>query len=379
MSVLIMTSQGYPTIYSASNTKAEFISLALKRKDIDVTIVDVPYGTPNVLKTIKSKSDKDIDYIQLPKQSGKLKSVILNMPKIIRILRDNKKLNQKNILVVSFIFFPIYLLLCFIAKLYGYKIVLVYHEWNIATKHFSILSTIEDYFSTFTFGFFLDGILPISHFLYNKCKFFHKKMMILPIIADFKRNIIKMNDNTHYTFCANVEYLLRNTLILDAFDMFWKEHQNVNLFLVLSGNSISINELRDKLNNYACQNYIKIKTNMPQLDLYELYDSSIGLLIPLDPNSTADKARFSQKIAEYLTSQRPIITNNVGEIKYYFQDHENVLLTDYSAEGFSNALSSLYNNSDLATKIGANGHIIGEKYFGIDSNGNKLLKFFEQL
>lgn len=37
------------------------------------------------------------------------------------------------------------------------------------------------------------------------------------------------------------------------------------------------------------------KHQIPYEELMDIYKSSLGLLIPLDPDSVQDKARFSQK------------------------------------------------------------------------------------
>ena len=79
----------------------------------------------------------------------------------------------------------------------------------------------------------------------------------------------------------------------------------------------------------------------------------MGLLIPLDPNSLADIARFSQKIAEYVSTSRPIITSNVGEIPYYFKDKENAIICEYSAKSYADAMLLLQNDGTLANVLGA--------------------------
>ena len=75
------------------------------------------------------------------------------------------------------------------------------------------------------------------------------------------------------------------------------------------------------------EDFVIFIQQIPYVELIEIYESSLGLLIPLDPNSLADIARFSQKIAEYLSSSRPVITNNVGEIPYYFTDRKDIIIS----------------------------------------------------
>ena len=124
---------------------------------------------------------------------------------------------------------------------------------------------------------------------------------------------------------------------------------------------------------------IEIKTQIPQEELYRIYDESLGLLIPLDPNSLQDKARFSQKIAEYVGSKRPLITNNVGEISHYFIHQETAEIISYDVNGFYKGMKELINNHSLADKIGEKGFEVGEKYFNYKTISDSIQSFLKTI
>ena len=109
-----------------------------------------------------------------------------------------------------------------------------------------------------------------------------------------------------------------------------------------------------------------------------MYKKSVALIIPLDPKSVAYKARFSQKIAEYLSSSRPVITNNVGEIPYYFTDRKDIIIADYTVKGFLKAMLFAISDKEAATKIGEQGFLKGRQEFGIDNNCNRIIDFIEK-
>ena len=92
-----------------------------------------------------------------------------------------------------------------------------------------------------------------------------------------------------------------------------------------------------------------------------------------------DKARFSQKIAEYIGSQRPIITNNVGEIPYYFMNEKSALIVNYTSEAFAEGMIKLIQDPYLADKIGNEGYNIGIQHFEYCTRSIKIIDFMHQL
>lgn len=377
MNIVIIITDNYPNKFSATNVKAEFIAKGLMKNGVKVTIVDVPYGTDGVHQVTCGITQDQVDYIQLPQTGQNIKRAWKNLHFYKEILNKLYLTDDDNIVLFGFFFFPFYLRLCHIAKKCGYKKYLLYHEWNIKTSHPSFLAAFEDYLMTFTFGYFLDGILPISHFLEKKCKMFHKPQMILPIMAEFKEEKSISSIGNHFSFCANVNYLLRNKIIIEAFDSLHLIKPECELCLVLFGKEKEIEELQIYIDTLNSKDNIFIKSKIPQKELMQLYRTSRALIIPLDPNNIADKARFSQKIAEYLCSARPIITNNVGEIPYYLQDRKDALIVDYSVDGFTGAMKFVFDNEEEVKKIGQQGFIAGKEKFGVEKNSTRLISFIK--
>ena len=121
---------------------------------------------------------------------------------------------------------------------------------------------------------------------------------------------------------------------------------------------------------------ILIKRKLPYKELLRLYSDAIALIIPLDPDSEQDKARFSQKIAEYTSSKTPIITNWVGEIPYYFHQGKDVVIAqDYSEKGFSDVFLWCLSHKQELLEIGYHGYQIGKENFNYKKMGIELFNF----
>lgn len=127
------------------------------------------------------------------------------------------------------------------------------------------------------------------------------------------------------------------------------------------------------------QGHIDIKSRLPYSELYYEYLTASALLIPLDPDSEQDKARFSQKIAEYLSTGTPVISCKVGEIPYYFEDRKNMIFADYTIEGFADSMLWIQNNEGKARSIGNAGFQTGVKFFDYKLFGNKLHEFLQNI
>lgn len=375
MNIVLIVTDSYPNKITATNIKAEFIAKGLTKKDVVTTIVDIPYGTDGNHQVTYGFTQNKIRYIQLPQTGQNIKKAWDNIHLYEEILKGLYLSDDDNVVILGFFFLPFYLRLCHIAKKCGYKKFFLYQEWNIKTRHPSFLAAIEDYLMTYTFGYFLDGILPISHFLEKKSKMFHKPQMILPIMAEFKEESPMPSIGVHFSFCAHVKYLLRNKIILEAFEKLNHIKPECKLCLVLSGEENDMKNLQAYLDTLTSKADIFIKSKIPQDELMQLYRTSRALIIPLDPKSIVDKARFSQKIAEYLSCARPVITNNVGEIPYYLHDRNDAIIVDYSVEGFVEAMKYVCENEEDALKIGKQGFVSGKENFDIGINCTRLLAF----
>lgn len=376
MNIILITTEGYPFQFSANNSKTEFIARGLKEYGCKVAIVDTALGTKGLSNEQFGISQRGIHFYLLPR-NGKILTIFKNLPKIWRILKKEKQ-EKDNYVILGMTLYPAFILTAIICALLGYKRTALFHEWHIGCKQPNMLYKIEAWLKDKTFGYFLNGIFPISHFLLEKGRLFHKPQMILPIMASYDKETYSYTGEYKFTYCGHANYLLRNHLLLDAFKIVIEKYSKTRLTLVLFGNEKQMQKIKQFIQETATPS-IEIKNQIPEEELYRLYDTSLGLLIPLDPNSLQDKARFSQKIAEYIGSKRPIITNNVGEIPYYFTNEKSALIVDYTSEAFAEGMIKLIQHTEKATQIGHEGYHIGIVNFEYRAVSHKILNFISSL
>lgn len=372
MNIVLITSEGYPFQFSANNSKTEFIARGLKENDCKVTIVDTVLGTKGLANVQVGISPKGIHYYLLPRK-GKFSTIFRNLTRLWKILKKEKQ-EKDNYVILGMTLYPVFILTAILCAIQGYKRTALFHEWHIGCKQPNSIYKMEAWLKDKTFGYFLNGIFPISHFLLEKGKRFHKPQMILPIMGSYDRKLHPYTDGCNFTYCGHANYLIRNHLLLDAFKIVIDKYPKAKLTLVLFGNKKQMQEVNQLIQEARIPS-IEIKNQIPVEDLYKLYDTSLGLLIPLEPNNLQDKARFSQKIAEYIGSQRPIITNNVGEIPYYFMNEKSALIVNYDVKSYVKAMIKLINDQKLATNIGENGYKIGVQSFDYKNNAHQIINF----
>lgn len=380
MNVIIMVSDGYPIKFSANNTKGEYIAMGLKKAGCKVAMLDEFYGTKGVMSAEKGVSDSGIEYLLLPRV-GRVMTPFHTLPQIWKYLKERKEKGAKNHIIIGMKFYPLYILVCFIAWLQGYTRSSLFHEWHISFGNKTKRWYSEAWLKDKTFGYLLNGIFPIGHFLKDRTIRFGKPVMLVPVMGKYDRTPNVYKRQSFFTYCCGAAYLLRNRLVLDAFKMLISEEKlsYISLVLVLIGNTDELDAVSRLTIDMGISDNIIIKNQISQAELYDTFDSSIGLIIPLNPDNLQDIARFSQKIAEYVASKRPIITSNVGEIPYYFKDNETAKIVPYSVEGYFNGMKTLAENHNLADEIGAGGYNVGCEKFDYEKVGKEMKTFIECL
>lgn len=378
--VFINATYGFPYKFSAGNTKVEFMAKGLLENGAHVAVVNQPEGEIN-LNVLRDETTDGIRHISFPRKKGKLLSSLLNSFALMKVLKTLKEKDAQNVLINDFSLFPTFLFHTFVARCYGYKTVSIFHEWHYSFPHKGIKGVSNKMIDLY-FGRFADGILPISKFLEEKAARFGKPMLKVPVLADFYA--IKGNETDqargYFLFCGHSRFFRLIRIIIDAYQLFVSEKGSQDLVLVLGGEVADVDNVRCYVASLGLQNRIKILTQVPYSELINNYKHALALLIPLDPANKQDQARFSQKIAEYLSVGRPLITVNVGEVSNYFADKQNAFIAqDFNAAEFLKQLKFVSENVELADRVGLNGYNMGKEAFDYRPNGMNLYNFLKSI
>ncbi|MCM1138944.1 MAG: glycosyltransferase [Muribaculum sp.] len=378
--VFLDCTQNYGYQYSAANTKTELLARGLTCQGDKCRIVNSVMGYGGINERETKCVDGVGDVITYTSHSLPELSYVTNLKTLYQDLKKHYKAKDKNILVLETQYVHIYFTYIILGRMIGYKIAVISHEWLpiIRRKHF-VQNVSAKLYGRF-FGVGVHAILPISHYITERIKHFQKAELLTPVLADFPDSLERIEQENTIVYCVQAYYRRVIDFVIDSYELYLRQSEApLNLTLILNGPNSAIESVAEFIKSKGLDGKIQILTKLPYRELINKYKSAKALLIPLDPNNGQDQARFSQKIAEYLSTGVPVITNNVGEIPYYFKNRESMLICDYSKAGFSESFKWIQENSEKARKIGYEGYIIGKDKFDYKKFGKTLHDFLIKL
>ncbi len=84
-----------------------------------------------------------------------------------------------------------------------------------------------------------------------------------------------------------------------------------------------------------------------------LYLSACDIFLLPFPDMLYNAGRWPNKVTDYLSIGRPVVTNPTGELKDIFVDKRFGLTCEYDAEDFADKITALINDPDTAQRMGA--------------------------
>ena len=379
--VFVETTDGFPVKFTANNSKVKLLAKGLNGTGDKVCIINKIQGSDFVKGKFVSGIDEDVKYYTFGKYNRTPVGLFKNFVLQCTILKKLRTRDRNNIIIMGQPYFPIFVIETLFYKLLGYKVGVTKTEWPSKIKSIKGLKKIDYWLSDNFFGYFVNEIYPISSCIENLCRRFKKPIFRIPILANFPIQIKTKSTTEHYFFfCSTLAYKNNIKLVIDAFCSFLERNPSscYSLKLILSGSNLDMTEVYKYI---ECTNYSEkfcIFNQIPYEELMKLYQNADGLLIPLQ-DTFQDRARFSQKIAEYLSTGNPIITNAVGDILYYFKNEENAFIAkSYNVDSYVEMMERIALNPELAKGVGYNGYVTGRKNFDNIVFCKKLSQYLEK-
>lgn len=265
-----------------------------------------------------------------------------------------------------------------LSKLFFTKLICHYVEFRSSfSSRSGFFTRINDRLFDKYFMYFIDGSIPISRFLMKHILDKRQVPCIkIPPVVDFNQidEIQRIDDGKYFLYVGSAAFTDAIETVISAFEQ--TESNDFKLYLILSGSGL--NRFKQQVEKSSKNHLIRILSGLPYDELIGRMKGAAALLIPLN-NRIQDKARFPNKIAEYLASQRPIITNAVGDIEEYFKHGHNAVISEESdVDSFAKSLQFVIDNPVKSNEIGKNGYITGRNNFSTQSISGPLKKFLNQ-
>jgi glycosyltransferase involved in cell wall biosynthesis len=268
------------------------------------------------------------------------------------------------------------------SKLFGFPLVMNYVEYRSAIETSSFQRRISWRLTDRFAPQLVDAMLPISEFLIEKIKQRNPNLAYLkvPTLCDFARYDLLEHTGSpprYFLYCGSAAYFEVANFITASFEQV--NASDVYLYLIINGWPLQKEKVYHRINQSQKRDLIKTFSNVSNEDYARLLSDAEGLLIPLRP-TVQDMARFPNKVGEYVASGNPMVTTEVGEIAYYFEDQVSAFLaTEYHKGQFAQKMQQVVDNPTLARAVGRRGQQVGEKHFDYRANGVEMMSFLNQL
>ena len=181
---------------------------------------------------------------------------------------------------------------------------------------------------------------------------------IKPISRKLSRNKLKISPGKKIILSMGNTYTGSLDLLLAAFEQLIKKSPDCQLMFLSS--LLIPDDRKEKFKSIIDR--IKM-TGWCSKQLLPYYLSSADILaLPMD-NNKIEEARFPIRLGDYLSAGKPIVSNALGEVKYYIEKYNTGLTSrpeDY--KGMAKNFLLLLKDKKLSNKLGKNGRnlAIGE-------------------
>ena len=309
--VFLDCTQNYGFQFSAANTKTELLAKGLVKAGNVCTIINGVEGYSGIKHEETRVVDGLGEVVSFPSRKVPVLGFFCNLPSLFGVLKRLAENDGKNVMILTSPYLHIYFIYVILGKVLGYKIVTISHEWLPTIKRRFWIQNVMSGIYAKTFGKGIQGILPISHYIWLRVEHFGKPMLMTPILAEYPEKVPSVCKEDIFVYCVYSYYYRVITMVIDGY----KEYRKIadkpyGLILILSGPISQIEKVQDYIREARLTEGITIKTKLPYAELLQAYQQARALLIPLNPDCEQDHARFSQKIAEYLSSGTPVIAHS---------------------------------------------------------------------
>ncbi len=235
-------------------------------------------------------------------------------------------------------------------------------------------------------SFYCDGIFCISHFLID---FFRqrgvpdKKLFLIPSTVDPTRFLNNELAPLPYSYVGyfggltfdrdNIDTLVR------AFAAIRNKHPEIHLVLGGFCSEKDKKLLTDLIDELKIESEAEVLKYLPRDEIIK-YITHSYILVMVRARSLETQASFPSKLTEYLSTSKPVITVNVGEIPEYLTDGLNAFLVEPGdINGLSEKLDYVLNNYESALKVAGAGRELTNTVFNYNYQSKRIIEYIESL
>lgn len=228
---------------------------------------------------------------------------------------------------------------------------------------------------------YLNGVLVLSTFLYNKCLkcgVDEKKIIHIPHFIDVDKDEVSRRNFKLFRIGYSGDPAIKNGIIelLKAFELVSNIFNTSELVIIgqISENVMEIINSKDiKLDKVTI-------TGQLLKDDVETELSLCHVLINPRISSLWSDASFPTKLGEYFSMKRPVVSTKVGDLPKFLKDKEEIIFCEPdNPNSLAESIMYVFNNGKEAERIANKGYVWAKNNLDYKINAKKLLNRIEDL
>lgn len=227
-----------------------------------------------------------------------------------------------------------------------------------------------------------DGVFCISRFLvdfYRGHGVADSKLLLVPSTVDPSR--FEVSGKSPMTF-RYIGYFGSLTFTRDNIDVLIRAFAGTRqsfpeIHLVLGGfcSNQEKEQLIDLITQLNLDPYVHVLGYLSRSEI-QSYICHSDILVMVRNNDLQSKASYPSKLTEFLSTGKPVITSNVGEISDYLKDREHVYFVEAGdVNGMRDTLNELLTSYEKAVQTGKNGKSLTGSIFNYHFQSGRIIKY----
>jgi glycosyltransferase involved in cell wall biosynthesis len=254
-----------------------------------------------------------------------------------------------------------------------------YYQKNKFVKRLGLLKLMTE--SALT-----DGILCISNFLmdfYKKREFPIHKLLLVPSTVDptrFSHNLENPLPFLYIGYFGNLTFNRDNVdVLIEAFSIVAPKHPDIKLVMGGPGTSTDRENIRELASELGITNKLILLDYLPREEIIK-YIFNSRILVMVRANDIKSQASFPSKLTEYLTTCKPVISVNVGEVSMYLTDGLNAYIVEPgNKQKLAEKIDNVLSDYDSALNVAKMGKRLTETIFNYNYQAKRIVPFVDSL
>lgn len=235
------------------------------------------------------------------------------------------------------------------------------------------------------FGFRLfDGMVVISDSLFEHFKNrvgTHTQLIVVPILTDTSVFVPTDKNSGEIVYAGALNQFKDGIMdLLKAYLIFEKKMPGKRLILM---GDVNVSSDKNEIINFIKSNNLQEKILMTgYVSRQEMIAKmmSAAVLVLAKPASLQAEHCVPTKIAEYLSTGKPVLTTNTGSIPKFLTDKKDSFLAEPGdPELLADAMVNIFANYPQAEAVGKQGRVLAQDQFEYTRQGDRILAFFDKI